>query len=125
MAQNSQGWLMTVKDDTRSRPRAFAGLLRPALLGALLLIALTAAPASAAITSRGAASVATYASESTTAIGVSAPAGAQPGDVLVASIGFGSSSAKSQPTLTAPAGWTLASRTNYGSVNALAVYTHV
>jgi hypothetical protein len=54
-----------------------------------------------------------------------APAGAQPGDVLIASIGFGKSGAKRQPTVTAPSGWMLVDRTNNGNVGALAVYSHV
>jgi purine nucleosidase len=114
-------------DDTMSRTRGVPRALRRGLLpAAVLLVAMaTAAPASAAITSRGAAAVSTYPSDSATTIAVSAPAGAQPGDVLVASIGFGRSSAKSQPALTAPDGWTLVLRTNQGSVGALAVYRHV
>ncbi len=77
------------------------------------------------ITSRGTASSATYRSDSTTNLTLPVPFGAQPGDVLIASLGFGSAGASSQPTLTVPVGWTLASRTNEGVVAALAVYSHV
>jgi hypothetical protein len=77
------------------------------------------------IAARGPASSVTYASDSTTALRLSVPAGAQPGDVLVASLGFAKSAATVQPTLTAPPGWTLARRTNQGATSALAVFTHV
>ena len=95
------------------------------LLTALLLVVLAAAPADAAVTARGPAAFATYASDSTKSISVAAPAGAQPGDVLLAAIGFGATGAKTQPSLTAPPGWTLVTRTNQGSIGALAVYRHV
>src|SRR5205814_127496 len=54
-----------------------------------------------------------------------APAGAVAGDVMLATLGFGSSSATAQPALTAPAGWTLVNRTNKDPVASLAVYRHV
>jgi hypothetical protein len=88
-------------------------------------MSIAAPPASAAISSRGAASSATYASESTTSLRLSAPVGTQAGDVLIASLGFGRGGASSQPTLTAPPGWTLVSRTNQGTEGALATYSHV
>ena len=81
-------------------------------------------PVPAAILSRGAAGHTTYTSDSTTTLTVAAPAGAQAGDVLVASLGFGKTGAASQPTLTAPGGRTLVSRTNQGTVGTLAVFTH-
>ena len=111
---------MAVRNHMRSARRAAA-------VGGLLLLFAAGMPAaaSASITARGPADVTTYASDSTKSLRASAPAGAQAGDVLTATIGFGSSGAKSQPTLTAPAGWTLASRTNQGKVGALAVYHHV
>jgi phosphatidylinositol-3-phosphatase len=66
-----------------------------------------------------------YGSASTRTLTVAAPPGAQPGDLLLASIGFGSSAATVQPTLTAPAGWALVRRSNLGASDALAVYWHV
>jgi hypothetical protein len=45
--------------------------------------------------------------------------------VLVASLGFGSSVAKTQPTLTPPAPWTMAGKTNKDPLAAIAVYWHV
>ena len=97
------------------------------LVLALALIYGVAAPAAARadIAVRGPATSATYRSESTQTFTVGVPAGAQAGDVLVASIGFGASGAKAQPNLDAPNGWTLVTRTNQGSTDALAVYTHV
>jgi hypothetical protein len=71
------------------------------------------------------ASKVTYPSESTKSLTLAVPAGAQPGDLLIASLGFGSTSASAQPTITPPAGWTLVSRTNQGVVDAIAVYRHV
>jgi inosine-uridine nucleoside N-ribohydrolase len=84
-----------------------------------------AAPAGAAITGRGTASAVTYASDSTTSVRLAVPAGAQAGDLLLASIGVGRSSGSVQPALTAPAGWTLVSRTDQGSAGTIAVYRHV
>ena len=81
-------------------------------------------PVPATIASRGGAAHTTYTSDSTTTLTVAAPAGAQAGDVLVASLGFGKTGAASQPTLTVPSGWTLVSRTNQGTVGTLAVFTH-
>ena len=45
---------------------------------------------------------------------VAGASGRAGGDVLVASLGFGKSGAKKLPSLTAPAGWSLATRTNQG-----------
>ena len=92
-----------------------------------LMLALSASSASAAgtIVSRGQAASATWGSASTTALTLHAPGGSQPGDVLIASLGFGKSGAAAQPTLTAPAGWMEVSRTNQGNVGTLAVYSHV
>jgi len=78
-----------------------------------------------AIVARGSASSAVYESDGSTALKLSVPAGAQVGDVLVASLGFGKSAATVQPTLTAPPGWTLVRRTNLTTVAAVAVFTHV
>jgi hypothetical protein len=85
----------------------------------------TTTTVSATIAARGPASAAAWTSDSTTNLTLPVPAGAQPGDVLVASLGFGKSSATTQPTLTAPPGWALVRRTNMGSIAAMAVYTHV
>ena len=96
---------------------------------AALLVVATEAPTAVAqqqaITPRGAASSAVYASESTTTLTLSVPAGAQAGDVLVASLGFGSSVATAQPALAPPAGWALVSRVDQDVVGSLAVYWHV
>ncbi len=81
-------------------------------------------PVPATIASRGAAAHTTYTSDSTTTLTVAAPAGAQAGDVLVASLGFGKTGAASQPTLTTPSGWTLVSRTSHSTDGTLAVFTH-
>ncbi|MCU1355699.1 MAG: hypothetical protein JWM89_1117 [Acidimicrobiales bacterium] len=80
----------------------------------------TTAGAATTIASRGATTV-TYRSASTRTIRLSAPVGAASGDVLLASLGLG---ATAQPTITAPNGWVLASRTNRGSTLAIATYTH-
>ena len=45
--------------------------------------------------------------------------------MLVASLGLGKTGASAQPVIAAPLGWTLATRTNQGTVATLAVYTHV
>jgi phosphatidylinositol-3-phosphatase len=45
--------------------------------------------------------------------------------VLIASLGFGSSGADAEPTLTAPAAWTLVTKTNKDPVATLAVFRHV
>ncbi len=57
-------------------------------------------------------------------INVLAPAGAQPGDLLVAGIGFGNDGAISMTGLTAPAGWTLVRRIDHAIVGSLALFTH-
>jgi hypothetical protein len=102
--------------------RSFLLVAAPAVV---LSIAPPAISAEATITSHGAAASATYAPDSTTSLTLSVPTGTQVGDVLVASLGFGKNGATTQPVLTAPAGWTLVSRTNKGAVGALAVYWHV
>ena len=104
---------------SRTQTRAIAALvaLRPA--------SADPEPPPGGITSRGPARSVAYASEATRSIALDAPAGAVAGDVLVATIGFGRSGAARQPTLTAPAGWTLAARTNQDTDAALAVYWHV
>src|SRR4051794_20331652 len=90
------------------------------------VLPMLAAPALAAtIVSRGAATTATYGPATTTSLRGTVPAGTQAGDVLIATLGFGKATATAQPTLTAPGGWTLVSRTDQGTVGALAVYWHV
>jgi len=93
-------------------------------LVSLLASLALAAPAQAAIVSRGAASSRAWPSESATALTLSVPSGAQAGDLLVAELGFGRSGASAQPSLTAPSGWTLVRRTDSGTEGALAVYRH-
>jgi hypothetical protein len=90
-----------------------------------LATATQASSATGTIVSRGPAASATFASDSTTSLRLSVPAGTQVGDVLVASLGFGKNPATAQPTLTAPAGWALVRRTDQATVGAVAVYTHV
>jgi hypothetical protein len=92
--------------------------------GVALCAAALASPAMGAIVHRGT-STTTYASDSTKSLAATVPGAAQPGDLLIASLGFGKNGAKSQPSLSAPAGWTLVSRTNQGRVGSLAVYRHV
>jgi Inosine-uridine preferring nucleoside hydrolase/Purple acid Phosphatase, N-terminal domain len=112
-----------------SRVRYMRAVVASSALLAICALAVVLGPATATaaagIVSRGAASVATYPSESTTTLTLTAPSGAQSGDVLIASLGFGRSGASSQPLLTAPSGWTLVSRTNQGADGSLAVYSHV
>jgi hypothetical protein len=96
-----------------------------AVIAMALAIAAPSASAAGTIVSRGQAASATWGSASTTNLTLQAPGGSQPGDVLIASLGFGKSGAAAQPTLTAPAGWMEVSRTNQGSVGTLAVYSHV
>ncbi|MCU1455869.1 MAG: hypothetical protein JWN46_4015 [Acidimicrobiales bacterium] len=83
-----------------------------------------AAPAGRIVT-RGAATSVAYAADSTRRIALSVPLGAASGDLLLASIGVGRNSTRSQVTISAPAGWTLVSRTNLSSVATLALYRHV
>src|SRR5204862_2021769 len=63
-------------------------------------------PPSGAIVFRSV-STSSYPSGSTSVITVAIPAGAVPGDLLVASVGFGNSSAVTVPSISTPAGWTL------------------
>src|SRR4051794_17391883 len=95
------------------------------LLAITLMLTVAVPQARADVTSRGPAARATFASESARALTVGVPAGAQAGDVLVASLGFGISGASRQPALSAPPGWTQVSRTEQGTSAALAVYVHV
>jgi hypothetical protein len=95
------------------------------IAGAFGFSASQATPAApAAIQPRGAAASATYPSDSATSLKLTVPTGTQPGDVLVASVGIGKSGAAAEPILTAPAGWNLVSRTNLGTSDSIAVYTH-
>ena len=103
--------------------RLSASLL--AVLTVVLAINAPSASAASTIVSRGPSSFATWGSDSTTSLKLQAPGGAQPGDVLIASLGFGKSGSKTQPTVTAPSGWMLVSRTNQGNGGTLAVYSHV
>jgi len=107
--------------------RALLGVLAAsvALSAAGVPRAADASSGTGSITSRGAAASAAYAADSTTQLAVAVPSGAQAGDVLIAALGFGRSNATSQPALSAPPGWTLASRTNQGNLSALAVFSHV
>src|SRR3954468_21127519 len=91
---------------------------------AMLVSAVEPASGAATIVLHGSTQAA-YPSDSTTSLRLTAPAGAAAGDVLVATLGFGSSTAKTQPTLTAPAGWTLVNKTNKDPLAPLAVYRHV
>jgi len=71
------------------------------------------------------ASTNSYPSASTTVVTAAIPAGAVPGDLLVASVGFGNTSATTLPAISTPAGWTLVRRVDHGTVNSLSVYWHV
>jgi parallel beta-helix repeat protein len=84
----------------------------------------SAAPIAGAIAWRGATTTA-YASASTTSITLTRPPSTQTGDVLVATLGFGNSSATVLPQLTAPPGWMLVRRVDHGTRDSLAVYWHV
>ena len=81
------------KESSRGPLSAWLGLVL-----AFMLFALAAPAARADIVSRGAAATASYPSESTQTFTVAAPAGVRAGDMLVASLGFGNSQAKSQPS---------------------------
>jgi hypothetical protein len=102
-----------------------------AVVLALALLALLATPlvgraeAMSSVAARGAATVTTYAADSATTLRVSIPSTAQPGDVLVATLGFGTSKSSTTPVLTMPAGWTQVIRTDHGVTGALAIYVHV
>ena len=113
---------MTTRVDISRPSSARHRAPRIALLTALLLM-LVPATAGAAIISHGAAT-ATYPSNSTTILTAAAPAGAQPGDVLIASLGFGRTGS-GNPVLSAPAGWTLIKSQHDGSRLFLFVYRHV
>jgi len=99
-----------------------------AAISIVLVVATEHVPAAAqaaGVTPRGPASSAAYASESTTTMTIGVPVGTQPGDVLIASLGFGSSVATSQPSLAAPPGWTLVTRVDTDVVGSLALFWHV
>ncbi|WP_051942799.1 fibronectin type III domain-containing protein [Streptacidiphilus rugosus] len=118
----------------RSRPQRASTTLVPlhAVRVLLLVLVLAAVQLGSVTTQADAATVIkldgtatkSFALNSTTTMGIAVPSGTRAGDVLVASVGIARSSATSQPAITAPSGWTLASRTNYSSTSALAVYTH-
>jgi hypothetical protein len=112
--------------DRSGRARVAGGIVSALVLVSLFAMS-SARPAfsvSSTITPRGNASSQVYASDSTTTLTLTRPAGAVPGDVLIASLGIGKDTAKTQPTLTPPAGWTLVTRTNKDNFHALAVYWH-
>ena len=83
--------------------RMALALVLSQMLAVLTPIAVPPALA-ATIVSRGPATSAVYAPASTTTVRVTAPASAQAGDVLIASIGVGKAGATAQPTITAPTG---------------------
>ena len=97
------------------------------LCGAVMVAVLIefAEPASAAIASRGVAAIVTYRSDSTTSIAIAVPSGAQPGDLLVGSVGAGRNNGSSPPVLSAPAGWVPVAQVTHGLTDTLAVFTHV
>ena len=85
---------MTGGDETDDmKLRLSCGLL--ALIALVLAISAPSASAAGTIVSRGPSSFASWDSDSTTNLRLQAPAGAQPGDVLIASLGFGKSGSKS------------------------------
>ncbi|MDQ6727438.1 MAG: hypothetical protein M3066_14905, partial [Actinomycetota bacterium] len=94
------------------------------LLGASsAVVAGMASATSATIVSRGpATSVLAADDNGTTAFRLQVPSGTRVGDVLLASVAFGRYGGT---TLTAPAGWTQASRTSSGSSASLVIFTHV
>jgi hypothetical protein len=95
------------------------------LLSHTVALAYTIAPAPAAGIAFRSAATASYPSGSTTRISVAIPPGTAAGDLLVASVGFGNSSATALPAITAPSGWALVRRVDHGTVNSLAIYWHV
>lgn len=112
-------------DERRARRHRTHLALVLLVLGDLLFLSAPSDAATAAITARGAAWATSWPSESATRLAVQAPAAAQAGDVLVATIGVGRTGASSSVILSPPAGWTLASSTNRGTAGTLAVFTHV
>ena len=116
-------------DPTSTRFRLGVGLLVGLLLAPIAAAtasprAASAASTTATIFARGAAAFATFPSNSTTSLNVTLPS-AQPGDLLIASIGIGRVGATSQPTVTPPPGWSLVGKTNRGSTGTLAVFRHL
>src|SRR5262245_23817594 len=102
---------MAGEDISRARRSRWlrASLVLPLVLAQIVSVIAPAlaAPALAAstIVSRGAATTARYGATSTTSLRGTAPAGAQAGDVLITSVGFGKSTATSLPAVTPPSGW--------------------
>lgn len=94
-----------------------------ALCASLLVLLGSVTPAVAAITSRGPAATTAYTSDTATSVTLGLPSGAQPGDVLIATIGFGNE--KNSAAVTAPAGWTLVTRVNEKTRTSIAIYRHV
>ncbi|MEA2170437.1 MAG: hypothetical protein QOF76_3737 [Solirubrobacteraceae bacterium] len=94
---------------------------RTATLAVLILGGL-GGPAQAAVTLDGSATTVTFPMGSTRAPRLVAPAGARPGDVLVATVTYaaGGQTAK----LTPPAGWTLVVRKDRGHDVSLAIFRH-
>src|SRR4051794_21670187 len=89
---------------------------------AIVLGLVMAAPADAAITSRGAAARATYAAARQ--LSGAAPAAAVVGDQLIVAFTVGGDGGGSPPVLTPPSGWTRVNQIGQSST-ALAVYRHV
>src|SRR4051812_38753892 len=104
--------------------RTAAALAAVASACTVMLVSAAEPAAGAATIVLHGSSQAAYPSESTTSLRLAAPAGVVAGDVLVATLGFGSSSAKIQPTLTAPAGWVLVNKTKKDPLATPAVYQH-
>ncbi len=79
----------------------------------------------AAITTRGPAAIASYSPDTATSLTVAVPAGTQPGDIVVAAVGFGTARSRKPVPLTTPAGWTLIQRTDSGATASLALFWHI
>src|SRR4051812_32984292 len=92
---------------------AFVLLTLVAGTGGKRAAAATASP----IVPRGGTTSATWSSDSTRSLVVTAPAGAVVGDVLIASLSVGRSNTRTLPTLSAPAGWVVVGRTDIGSLH--------
>ncbi|MGZ0145905.1 nucleoside hydrolase [Kribbella sp. WER1] len=101
------------------------GLVALAMLATGPKLLASATVTASVITSRGPARTAAYPPNGTTKLTLPVPTGTKPGDLLIASLGFGRTGATTQPVLSPPVGWTLVVRTNSRVVDALAVYRHV
>src|SRR3954451_8537924 len=99
--------------------------LLPGAATVCVLLACAPAAGAATITARGAGAMSGYAADSSSRLVVTVPAGAQAGDLVLATLGYRRTAGTPQAPLSPPTGWTLVTRANQGAQTALAVYRHV